>query len=411
MDPKLFTDLRNILTNLYPDEPSIRRLTADAGVDLSRVVLNSAATNNWHAILTEMEKNNRVDILLSVVEHEYGSNQAFLQACETYRRMTDKPGSENAETRASGNEQKASYSQPEFQYAERNQNNNQSQGNLRMQNLQNINLPKLRQALFDAAKGWQLTATVCDVIILLINIVVMITSQLSEFLAVAAILLTVLNVFFLWRSDKLREEAEATLRRLEFYNGLGWAISRREVSNLLASSPKAVKQAAYSSEICEYWTSTSVESPLKLLENLEESAWWSKHLARRMAQYAVGAGLVTFLVVLITLLLVLQSPAAQPASDMIAKVIILVVLFVISSGYVRLAFDYDQFARAAEKAETQAVQLQENPGLAEIEAIKLLHDYQIDRAVSPLLPSWLWRLVEKDLNELWKQRAIVEQKA
>lgn len=408
MDPKIFADLRNTLANLYPDEISIRRLMADAGVDLSRIVLNAAAANNWHGVLTEAERNERVNVLLTVVEREYGNNQEFLAACTAYRQAERQIGSEDLEAHVVIGEEKILSSQSEAQASEGDRNKNQ--GNPRMQSLQNINLPKLRQALFDAAKGWQLAASVCGLVIVLINIIAAITSQLSAVLAIAAVLLTVFNILFLWRSDRLREEAEATLRKLEFYNGLGWAISRREIANLLASSPKAVKQAANSTEICEYWTSTRVESPLKLLENLEESAWWSKHLARRMSQYAGGVGLVTFVVVLITLLLVLQSPTAQPASDMIAKVIILVVLFVVSSGYIRLAFDYAQFARAAEKAETQAVQLQENTVIAEIEAVKLLHDYQIDRAAAPLLPSWLWGLVEKDLNDLWKQRATMEHK-
>jgi len=410
MDPKNFADLRNILANLYPDEISIRRLMADAGVDLSRIVLNAAAANNWHGVLTEAERNERVDVLLTVVEREYGNNQEFLAACTAYRQAERQAGSENLAEPMAVNEKKMSPNQHTIQDSVHRHNKDQNQGNSRMSSLQNINLSKLRQALFDAAKGWQSAASVCGLVILLINIVITVTSQLSTVLAIVAVLLTLLNVLFLWWSDKLRGEAETTLRKLEFYHGLGWAISRREIANLLASSPKAVKQAAYSTEISEYWTSTSLESPFKLVENLEESAWWSKHLARRMSWYAGATGLVTIMVVLITLLLALQNLTGQSTPDIVAKVIILVVLFMISSGYIRLAFDYDQFARAAEKAETQAVQLQENTVIAEIEAVKLLHDYQIDRAAAPLLPSWLWGLVEKDLNDLWKQRATMEHK-
>ena len=80
-----------------------------------------------------------------------------------------------------------------------------------MQSAQNINLEKFMQAQFNAAKAWQLIATICGAIILLINIIVTVTSQLSAILAIVAALLTLLNALSLWRSDRLRGAAEETL--------------------------------------------------------------------------------------------------------------------------------------------------------------------------------------------------------
>ena len=106
----------------------------------------------------------------------------------------------------------------------------------------------------------------------------------------------------------------------------------------------------------------------------------------------------------ITLIISLQSSLSQTADEIIAKVIISVIVFMFSGGYVRLAFDYNLFANQADKTEEDAFQLCSEKNVSEIQAIKLLHDYQIDRANSPLIPSWLWKMMNKELNELWNER-------
>ena len=170
-----------------------------------------------------------------------------------------------------------------------------------------------------------------------------------------------------------------------------------------------MKEAANSKEQFDYFASTSSAGPTKLLENLEESSWWSKHQAKRMAMYTGAVGIIILFIVLASLVITLQITALQSTSEVIAKAAILVILFIISGGYVRLAFDYELFARQADKAETLAHQLRQSAQISEVEAIKLLHDYQINRATSPLLPSWLWNMVQKELNELWNARLISEE--
>ena len=73
-------------------------------------------------------------------------------------------------------------------------------------------------------------------------------------------------------------------------------------------------------------------------------------------------------------------------------------------GCVRLGFDYQSFASEAGRVEDQAVKMGKKSRVAEVEAIKLLHEYQIVRATSPMLPGWLWKRKQKELPELWRQR-------
>lgn len=268
----------------------------------------------------------------------------------------------------------------------------------------NINLEKLMQAQFDSAKFWLMLATVCGVGIVLIDIFVIFSNQLSKVLAMVVAILIILNAVFVWWSDKLREHAETILRKFETYNSLGWGINAREIANILAESSNTVKQAARSAEEYIYFTSEENKSPKKLLENLEESAWWSKNLARRMAKYVGTFGIAVMSLSFLSLVIALQSSLPSATSDSIAKIIISIIVFMFSGGYIRMAFDYNSFANQANKTEEAAFRLQTENEISDIDAIKLLHDYQIDRATSPLLPSWLWKVMNKELNELWVER-------
>lgn len=267
-----------------------------------------------------------------------------------------------------------------------------------------INLEKLMQAQFDLAKLWLTLGISCGIGILLIDIIVILFSHLSTVMAFVAVILVVCDSIFVWRSDRLRENAETTLRKFEYLKSLGWEISSREITNLIAAAPKSVKLAARSDEAYPYFASTKSLGPEKLLENLEESTWWSKHQARRMSKY-VGILAVTMMcLAFITLLISLQSALPTTTANMIARIIISVIVLVFSGGYIRLTFDYHLFSQQASKAEEKAFLLCSEKDISKVEAIKLLHDYQIDRATSPLLPTWLWNIMSKELNELWNER-------
>ncbi len=270
--------------------------------------------------------------------------------------------------------------------------------------MDNINIEKLMQAQFELAKTWLTLAIGSGICILVIDILVIFFSQLSAVLAFVAAILVVFDAIFIWQSDRLRENAETTLRKFEMLNSLGWEISSREIANILAAAPNSVKSAARSDEKYSYFASDKDKGAKKLLENLEESSWWSKHQAKRMSKYIGIVGIIMMFLAFASLIISLQNALSAITDEIIARIIISVIVFMFSGGYVRLAFDYHLFASQANKAEESAFQLRSKSDVLEIEAIKLLHDYQIDRANSPLIPSWLWRIMSKELNELWNER-------
>jgi hypothetical protein len=84
MSKKSFTDLRNVLANLYPGIVSIRRIVDDSGFDQSRIDFASNAIDTWHSVLIMAEKTGQISALFDVVKREYGTNDELRKAYDTY---------------------------------------------------------------------------------------------------------------------------------------------------------------------------------------------------------------------------------------------------------------------------------------------------------------------------------------
>jgi len=266
-----------------------------------------------------------------------------------------------------------------------------------------VNLQALMNAQFDAAKFYQNMAALCSVLTLAIDLFVTFTNQYQKGFALLAAGLVITSGALLWRSNRLRYTAEGILRKFELNKGLGWDISARELSDILAAAPSSVKKAARSAAPETYFTDITGAGPTKLLKNLEESAWWTKQLAKRMAGYAAAVSIVVGIVALVTLVVALEGALSQNIADSIAKATISVIVFVFSGGYVKLAFDYNLLAQEADRTEDRACELLKTSPV-ESEAIKALHDYQIARVTAPLIPTFIWKVSQKELSSLWDER-------
>ena len=74
---------------------------------------------------------------------------------------------------------------------------------------------------------------------------------------------------------------------------------------------------------------------------------------------------------------------------------------IVATGYIRLGIDYLQLANAAGRIGERAKVLVKNKKTTQIEAVKLLHDYHILRSKLPLIPEWVWRKKQDEINKLW----------
>ena len=84
MDEKILANLRDALATLYPDEASIRRVVADAGINAARIRFDTTAQNTWYFVLTEAIKMQRLDTLLDVAKKEYETYDELQKACKEF---------------------------------------------------------------------------------------------------------------------------------------------------------------------------------------------------------------------------------------------------------------------------------------------------------------------------------------
>lgn len=76
----MLRQVRDQLAALYPTQADARRVADDAGLATEQIEFSDKASNNWHNILSEAQRSNRVRALLAVAHDEYPTNAVLQQA-------------------------------------------------------------------------------------------------------------------------------------------------------------------------------------------------------------------------------------------------------------------------------------------------------------------------------------------
>jgi hypothetical protein len=265
---------------------------------------------------------------------------------------------------------------------------------------------KLCNAYFSLAKRWWGAAILCRLCVIIVGALVIWLSILSKFTPFLAFALTISSEWFAWRSDRAKSIAESLLRKLDYRDSFGWEISKSELSDILARTPIKLKaRIPPEGEREAYFASRNDVGPCRAAQNVQESAWWSKHLAEKMGLYTFTwtiAATVGSLLILVTSVGTVQNFELLAG---VGRVVTAVLMLILSLGLVRLTLGYYAFNRKAQRAEERANELLRH-GCEEIEAVKLYNDYHLDRAVAPLVPDQVWRWNQSQLNDLWKDYRV-----
>lgn len=257
----------------------------------------------------------------------------------------------------------------------------------------------------DLAKTWWWITRGLQLAVLVIGIVITVWNVLPTELAIVASLLSIGSVITLWVADHRKGNAQAIHRKFEFLDALGWEVSSQELRNLHVTLPKEVKAKLDKSPNSPYtyFASKTARSPRRLMENLTESTFFSRHLAARSAQIFGFITIVIFILAIGMLLLTLQASPSQSTGIVTAKIFVAVLGFLFTAGFIRLTYDFYRFSQVSSRAEDNACALLKQRDIELEEAIKLYHEYQLARAGSPLIPTLVWKYMRDELNKRWEQ--------
>lgn len=151
-----------------------------------------------------------------------------------------------------------------------------------------------------------------------------------------------------------------------------------------------------------YFDSNQEPGPRRAVENLVESAWYSKKQAGFMTVFCIVIILLVCITSIITLMITsadLQEAVIFP--DQVNRVITSWLLLVFSLGLVRYGWAYFKFYQRCQKTESTADHLLKSSDISEADALKQWYEYQLTRSSAPLLPHWLWWLWGSSLNDIW----------
>jgi hypothetical protein len=262
----------------------------------------------------------------------------------------------------------------------------------------------LCQVYFTLAKRWARFSFISKLIGFLVGVLTVTIPLVPTYAPVFVFVLAVLADWLAWRSEAYKGIAEALLRKLDGHDSFGWALSKAELSDLLMRSPLRVDKLVVAKALSgEYFASKEPPGTKRALENLQESAWWSKHLSERMGNYyLIGTCLLVCIAILVLLISVQTIDNTQTLSSL-GRVVTSALTLVFSLNLFRSVLGYQSFSIKAGQIEKFAENLLVSSGIQESEAIKLMSEYQLIRASAPLIPTWLWNRMENELNATWKQ--------
>lgn len=266
-----------------------------------------------------------------------------------------------------------------------------------------LDLRAINQDRFAHAKRLWTAANVCRIAAFVIGACAVFIAKPPLYLPQILLVVVVTAELFQWRSDVLKGRSESLLRKLDLCRSFDIPVSPADKRDIIAYLPKTLRKRFSDSELQDkYFTSSTPAGPRKAMENLVESAWYTREQARMMVVVCL---VLTVLVVGIAIAsLIVTSNEVQNAATRtnIAKVVTSWLLLIFSLGTFKHGWAYYKLVERSERTYTTGEHLLRGE-VAEADAVKQWYEYQIGRASSPLLPEWLWKLKQDGLNDAWQR--------
>ncbi|MEG3909625.1 hypothetical protein QT979_17430 [Microcoleus sp. w2-18bC1] len=266
----------------------------------------------------------------------------------------------------------------------------------------NDDLQPLSQAYFELAKKWWWLSISCKFFVFLVGLTSALLVIFPIYAPFLAAILEIASEISLWRSDTIKDIAEALRRKLDARDSFGWSISNTELSDLYIKTPDSLhKLAPRETQGENYFASQRPLGEKKALENIQESAWWSKHLSEKMFQYCLVISLSLFVIVLGSLIICIQTLSNRDALINIGRIVTSSLMLFFVLGLFRRVIGYYEFSQKASQIESRIEVLLNTQNVTESDAIKIMHEYQLARSSSPLIPSFIWKQMRGKLNIMW----------
>ena len=263
--------------------------------------------------------------------------------------------------------------------------------------------PSLAQALDQCAKRWWSASLLAKVAGFLVgSSITVLPPEPVPFLIAGCTILAELCMF---RSDAIKSTSQRFRRKLDIADGFGWQIPSNELSDVLVRCSWWVQKRARTHPVANaYFASTEPPGAIRALQNVSESAWWTKHNAERMGTICWAIVCIGVIISFVSLIVTLQGTGDHTAQVNAARIVTAFLMLFLSLGIVKLAIGYSSLSKNSASSEAAAERmLHAKDAINELDAFKVMYEYHLGRAVGPIIPTWLWKLRQEHLDRTWKE--------
>jgi hypothetical protein len=259
------------------------------------------------------------------------------------------------------------------------------------------------------AKHWYLGYVICQLLVLAFAIVTVFADLDPRFIAVCAFVAILAIECIRWRSDFWKAEGESFKRRWEIADGFGGPPDASAVADWLAARPRDFLADVCSKELTgSVFDSHLPPGPERVIENTEESGWWSKHESRLVIWYLSIALVLLLIGVFVALTISIAGLSDTNAvltritAQNVGAIICAVLTFVFSLNLVRLLASFISLFVSTKTIVERCRGLRKNHIADERTSLLLLFDYQTARGEAPLIPTFIWEIHGKHLRNEWR---------
>ncbi len=255
---------------------------------------------------------------------------------------------------------------------------------------------------YDKAKWWAGSAIGLRAALFVAGVVAIFLAEFTLSYPWIALPVALVAALISGRASKFKGMAERAKRQHEYLAGFGVVPSRGMLADLRVSLGRELPPET-DRLLRKGITYSSGKPPgaERVLENLCESAWFTKHLADWCARALRALFVGTVGIAVALLLLSATSLSGTPVGIVAAKFVAATLIFLISIGTLRSWLAYAALSQKAGDVDIEAGRLLTTGDSDAFESQRLLAEYQLARASAPLVPTWVWRLRRDFMNQNW----------
>jgi len=251
---------------------------------------------------------------------------------------------------------------------------------------------------YGRSKRWFNYTPIGNVVLLILALM---TILFGDHIAMGVLALIILVFIFYARCfyTNRYEVAEKMRRLLLLMDSLGVKPSQTEIAQFGAEIGRSkIKTINF---VSPYYASALATGYDRLADNIGESAYFTKYLAKHISGIFAGISLIGIGVVVI--LLATVSCIDSGNKEIVSRMLITATAFFSVGDFSWIALQFYRLYLVADRTLTKSEKMASDPRLDIIDVFRLMQDYNCSLIQTPPIPDLCIRLWGDKLNRSWRQ--------